>query len=135
MTRTQLINGIINYAFETDTDAKRQGNIIYLNIGEIESGDFIHLDAFVDDRCYQQGATALQPAESGYAVDAVDIRWAAYNDKVFAGVQAVDGHYAGDIGSCAGISDIFIDGIFSKSHQSGTDHFQSDTGGTLRQTL
>lgn len=83
MTREQLINGIINYAFETDTDAKRQGNIIYLNIGEIESGNFIHLDAFVDDRCYRQGATALQPAEDGYAVDAVDIRWSAYNDKVF----------------------------------------------------
>ena len=83
MTRTQLINGIIGNAFETDTNAKRQGNIIYLNIGDIESGNFIHLDAYVDDRCYQQGATALQPAESGYAVDAVDIRWAAYNDKVF----------------------------------------------------
>ena len=83
MTRDKLINGIINYAFETDTDAKRQGNFVYLNIGEIESGDFIRLDAYVDDRCYQQGATALQPAESGYAVDAVDIHWVAYNDKVF----------------------------------------------------
>lgn len=66
-----------------DADAKRQGNIIYLNIGEVESGNFIHLDAYVDDRCYRQGATALQPAEDGYAVDAVDIRWAAYNDKIF----------------------------------------------------
>ena len=83
MTREQLINGIINYAFETDADAKRQGNIIYLNIGEVESGNFIHLDAYVDDRCYQQGATALQPAEDGYAVDAVDILWVAYNDKAF----------------------------------------------------
>ena len=83
MTRAQLINGIINHAFETDADAKRQGNIIYLNIGEVESGNFIHLDAYIDDRCYQQGATALQPAEDGYAVDAVDIRWSAYNDKVF----------------------------------------------------
>ena len=83
MTRDKLINGIINYAFETDTDAKRQGNIVYLHIGDIKSGDFIHLGAYVDDRCYRQGATALQPAESGYAVDAVEIRWAAYNDKVF----------------------------------------------------
>ena len=83
MTREQLINGIINYAFETDTDAKRQGNFVYLNIGEIESGNFIHLDAYVDDRCYRERATALQPAEDGYAADAVDIRWAAYNDKVF----------------------------------------------------
>ena len=83
MTREQLINGIINYAFETDTDAKRQGNFVYLNIGEIESGDFIHLDAYVDDRYYRERATALQPAEDGYAVDAVDIRWSAYNDKVF----------------------------------------------------
>ena len=83
MTRTQLINGIINYAFETDADAKRQGNIIYLNIGEVESGNFIHLDAFVDDRCYRERATALQPAEDGYAVDAVDVHWVAYNDKAF----------------------------------------------------
>lgn len=83
MTREQLINGIINYAFETDTDAKRHGNFVYLNTGEIESGDFIHLDVYVDDRCYRQGATALQPAESDYAVDAVDILWVAYNDKVF----------------------------------------------------
>lgn len=83
MTRTQLINGIINYAFETDTDAKRQGNIIYLNIGDIESGDFIHLDVYVDDRCYREDATYLQPAEDGYALDEVDIRWAAYNDKTF----------------------------------------------------
>ena len=83
MTREQLINGIINYAFETDADAKRQGNFVYLNIGEIESGDFIHLDAYVDDRCYRERATALQPAEDGYAVDAVDILWVAYNDKAF----------------------------------------------------
>lgn len=83
MTRDKLINGIINYAFETDTDAKRQGNFVYLHIRDIKSGDFIHLGAYVDDRCYRQGATALQPAESGYAVDAVDILWVAYNDKAF----------------------------------------------------
>lgn len=83
MTRAQLINGIINHAFETDADAKRQGNIIYLNIGEIECGDFIHLDVYVDDRCYREDATYLQPAEDGYALDEADIRWSAYNDKVF----------------------------------------------------
>ena len=83
MTRDKLINGIINYAFETDTDAKRQGNFVYLHIRDIKSGDFIHLGAYVNDRCYREDATCLQPAEDGYALDAVEIRWAAYNDKVF----------------------------------------------------
>lgn len=83
MRRRDFIKGLINYTLSTDVWAKRQGNIVFIDIYADEADNFLHLDAYVDDRCYRQDATHLQPAEDGYAVDVVDINWSAYNDKTF----------------------------------------------------
>jgi len=81
MERNEFIKGIADYQITPDIYAKRQGNIAFVDLyGE---DDMLHFDIYIDDRCYRQDATYLQPAEDGYAVDAVAINWSAFNEKTF----------------------------------------------------
>ena len=84
MERNEFIKGIADYSIIPDVYAKRQGNIVFIDIyADDDADDILHFDAYIDDRCYRQDATYLQPAEDGYAVDAVAINWSAFNEKTF----------------------------------------------------
>ena len=79
MERNEFIKGITDYEITPEVYVRRQGNIAFVDLyGE---DDMLNFDIYIDDRCYRIEATALNPSEDGYAVDAVSINWAAYNDK------------------------------------------------------